>query len=78
MPQREPLGQAAPRRHGHLLAEHRPHGELEAVPGARHAQPGPSLDERREQRVGAERAVDLGVVLIEPEDEPSAPVLVGG
>ena len=52
------LGEAAARGHRDLLAEHRAHGELEAVPGTGHAQPRPRLDERREQRVGSESGVD--------------------
>ena len=34
---------------GDLLAEHGAHGELEAVPGAGDAQPGPGRDQRRER-----------------------------
>ena len=44
----QPSREAAPRRHRDLLAEHGAHRELEAVPGARHAQPGPRRDQRGE------------------------------
>ena len=68
--EREPLRQAPAGSHRHLLAEHRAHGQLEAVPGARQAQPGPRLDERPEQRVAAKRGVDAVGFLVTAEQEP--------
>src|SRR5947207_2851274 len=42
----------------YLLAQHRAHGALEWVPGARDAQSRPALHQWREQRVGLERKGD--------------------
>jgi hypothetical protein len=59
---REAPGERRRAAHAHLLPEHGAACELEAVDAPRHAQPGPSRDERREPRIGAEVGGDrLGV-----------------
>jgi hypothetical protein len=68
----ETPGGAACRRERHLLPDHGPHGELEAVGGPRHAQAGPPPHKRREQRIAPERLVDADGVGVQVEQSPAA------
>jgi hypothetical protein len=55
-----------------LLAEYRPNGDLEAVPGAWHAQTRALRDEWREQRVAAKVIPDGKRVRAEIKNAPDA------
>ena len=69
----EATGQRAGAGHRHLLAEDRPHRQLEAVGGAGHPPAGlPWRTSGREQRVGAELLGDGDRVGVEVEQAPAA------
>ena len=57
---------------GDLLADDRPHGDLERIDGARRTPPGRGGDERGEHRVGAEDGVDGDRVGVEVEQAAQA------
>ena len=69
---RQRAGELAPRLDGDLLAEHRAHRELEAVPAAGHAQAGPLGDQRRQQRIARQVRADRGDVGAEIEHAADA------
>ena len=62
----------AGRGRGDLLAEHRPYGELRRVDGARHPAARRLVDQRREQRVGAQLVVDGDRVGVQVEHPAAA------
>ena len=68
----ELAGKPRRRGDGNLLAEDGAHGELEAVPGARHAEAGPRGDQRRHHRVFAELGGDGERIGGKIEDPPEA------
>ena len=58
--------------HRHLLPDDRPHHQLGPVDAARRAQPRPLRDERAEQRVGAQLAVDRHRIGVEVEQSAAS------
>jgi len=71
-PLHQPRRERPRRRDAHLLAEDRPHRELEAVDVSRHAAPRRLRDQRRQQRVGRQHLVDreqVGVLVAQAARE---------
>ena len=68
----KPTDQPARAAHGDLLAEHRPNGQLEAVPCPWHPQAGPGRDQRPEQRIPSEVSRDRSNIRVEIEQPADA------
>jgi len=68
----EPAEHGARRRHGDLLADDRPYGQLETVHAAGHTHPGPAQGEVAQDRVRPQLRVDRDGVGIEVEQAATA------
>jgi kynureninase len=68
----EPARERSCGSHGHLLAEHGAHRELETIDGPGHPQSWVLRDAGCEHRIGAERLVDRDRISVEVEQPPAA------